>query len=72
MQCGCKLVGVTEKLHETANNIYAVVSRMVRPVATYWLYRFGTGPLCTGSRTQLLLRVTEEPIMAKFGLLRHG
>jgi gentisate 1,2-dioxygenase len=73
----------TEKLRETANNIYAVVSGTVRATidgqadeflghgdvlaVPVWL-----GHVLQGVEEATLLRVTDEPIMTKFGLLRHG
>jgi gentisate 1,2-dioxygenase len=73
----------TERQHETANNIYAVVSGTVRAtidgqadevlgrgdvlaVPTWY------GHVLHGVDDATLLRVTDEPVMAKFGLLRHG
>lgn len=75
--------GVTDKLHETANNIYAVVSGSVRAVIDGQADEFlGRGdvlavPLWHGHvlhsvEEATLLRVTDEPIMSKFGLLRHA
>jgi gentisate 1,2-dioxygenase len=73
----------TEKLHETANNIYAVVSGTVRAtiegqpdetlargdvlVVPVW-----HGHVLYGTEHATVLRVTDEPIVAKFGLLRHA
>jgi gentisate 1,2-dioxygenase len=73
----------TAMLHESANNLYAVVSGAVLAAVEgqpdTW---FGRGDVlavpswhahslrCVQDAT--LLRVTDEPIMAKFGLLRHG
>jgi gentisate 1,2-dioxygenase len=75
--------GVTEKLHETANNIYAVVSGTVRAGIDGHEDRvLGRGDVLAvpswhahvlhGIEDATLLRVTDEPIMTKFGLLRHG
>ena len=72
----------TEKLHETANNLYAVVSGTVRATidgqADEFLARGDViavplrhGHVLHGVEDATLLRVTDEPIMAKFGLLRH-
>ncbi len=74
---------VTEKLLETANNIYAVVSGTVRANIDGHQDEFpGRGDVLAvplrqghvlhGVEDAILLRVTDEPIMAKFGLLRHG
>jgi gentisate 1,2-dioxygenase len=68
---------------ETANNLYAVVSGTVRAtidgqedevlargdvlVVPLW-----HGHALHGIEDATLLRVTDEPIMAKFGLLRHA
>ena len=73
----------TEKLHETANNIYAVVSGTVRAtiegqpdetlahgdvlVVPVWHEH-----VLHGTEHATILRVTDEPIVAKFGLLRHA
>jgi gentisate 1,2-dioxygenase len=66
---------VTEKLHETANNIYAVVTGTVRATidgqADEVLAR-GDWPCLRVMATFCTLRVTDEPIMGKFGLLRHA
>ena len=73
----------TERLHETANNIYAVVSRTPRAtidgLADEVLTRgdvlavpLRQGHVLHGIEDATLLRVTDEPIMAKFGLLRHA
>ena len=73
----------TERLHETANNLYAVVAGTVRvtfdgeedeilargDVIAVPLWH---GHLLHGIEDATLLRVTDEPVMAKFGLLRHG
>lgn len=72
----------TEKLHETANNLYAVVSGTVRTTidgqADEFLARgdviavpLRQGHVLHGVEDARLLRVTDEPIMATFGLLRH-
>ena len=74
---------VTEKLHETANNIYAVVSGTVRATVDGQADEvLGRGDVLAvpirhehvlhGIEDATLLRVTDEPILAKFGLLRHG
>jgi gentisate 1,2-dioxygenase len=74
---------VTEKVHETANNIYAVVSGIVRctidgladevlahgDVIAVLLWH---GHALHGVEDAILLRVIDEPIIAKFGLLRHA
>jgi len=70
-------------LHETANNLYAVVRGSVLAVVEGQPdERLGRGDVlavpswhahglhCAEDAT--LLRVTDEPIIAKFGLLRHG
>jgi gentisate 1,2-dioxygenase len=73
----------TQKLHETANNLYAVVSGTVRATidgrADEVLGRGDVlavptwhGHVLHGVEDATLLRVTDEPIMTKFGLLRHG
>jgi gentisate 1,2-dioxygenase len=73
----------TAKLHETANNLYAVVSGAVRAVIEGLRDEFlGRGDVIAipswrahslhGEEDAVLLRVTDEPVMAKFGLLRHG
>jgi gentisate 1,2-dioxygenase len=73
----------TEKLHETANNFYAVASGTVRATidgqADEVLARGDAtavppwhGHVLHEVEDATLLRVTAEPIMAKFGLLRHG
>ena len=73
----------TEELHETANNIYAVVSGTVRATIDGQAEQFlGRGDVLAvplwhghalhGVEDATLLRVTDEPIMAKFGLLRHA
>jgi gentisate 1,2-dioxygenase len=73
----------TERLHETANNIYAVVTGTVRvtsdgekdevlargDVIAVPLWH---GHILHGIKDATLLRVTDEPVMAKFGLLRPG
>jgi hypothetical protein len=41
-------------------------------VATFWLCHFGIVTFCAGSKTGPCRRVTDEPIMANFGLLRHS
>ena len=72
----------TEKLHETANNIYAVVTGTVRATidgqADEFLARGDVlavpaqhGHVLHGVEDATVLRVTDEPIMAKFGLLRY-
>ena len=74
---------MTEKLHETANNLYAVVSGTVRAnvdgQGDEFLARGDVlavpprqGHVLHGVEDATLLRVTDEPIVAKFGLLRHG
>jgi gentisate 1,2-dioxygenase len=74
---------VTEKLHETANNLYAVASGTVRATIDGGANEFiGRGDVLAvplwhghvlhGVEDATLLRVTDEPIMAKFGLLRHA
>jgi gentisate 1,2-dioxygenase len=74
---------VTEKLHETANNLYAVVSGSVRATIDGRADEFiGRGDVLAvplwhghvmhGVEDATLLRVTDEPIMAKFGLLRDA
>ena len=73
----------TAMLHESANNLYAVVSGAVRAVVEGQPdEHLGRGDVlavpswhahslhCVEDAT--LLRVTDEPIMAKFGLLRHA
>jgi gentisate 1,2-dioxygenase len=73
---------VTPTLNETANNLYAVVSGVVRAVVEGQPDgRFGRGDVLTvpswhahtlhGVEDATLLRVTDEPIMATFGLLRR-
>ncbi len=73
----------TEKLNETANSIYAVVAGTVRVtidgLADEFLARgdvlavpLRQGHVLHGVKDATLLRVTDEPIMAKFDLLRHG
>jgi gentisate 1,2-dioxygenase len=73
----------TEKLHETANNLYAVASGAVRATIDCQADEFigrgdvlivplGHGHVLHGMDDATLLRVTDEPIMAKFGLLRHA
>ena len=73
----------TENLRETANNIYAVVSGTVRATidgqADEVLARGDVlavpaqhGHALHGVEDATLLRVTDEPIMTKFGLLRHA
>jgi gentisate 1,2-dioxygenase len=73
----------TEELHETANNIYAVVSGTVRATIDGQAEQFlGRGDVLAvplwhghalhGVEDATLLRVTNEPIMAKFGLLRYS
>ena len=72
----------TKKLHETANNLYAIVSGTVRAtVEGQPDERLGRGDVLAvpsrhahtlhGIEDAILLRVTDEPILAKFGLLRH-
>jgi gentisate 1,2-dioxygenase len=72
----------TATLHETANNLYAVVSGAVRAVVEGQPdERLGRGDVLAvpsrhahtlhGIEDATLLRVTDEPIMAKFGLLRQ-
>jgi gentisate 1,2-dioxygenase len=74
---------VTEKLHEAANNLYAVVSGTVRATIDGHQDEFlGRGDVLAvpvwhghvlhGVEDAALLRVTDEQIMAKFGLLRHA
>ena len=74
---------VTESLHQTANNLYAVVSGTVRTTVDGQADELlGRGDVLAvpishehvlhGIEDATLLRVTDEPIMAKFGLLRHG
>jgi gentisate 1,2-dioxygenase len=73
----------TPTLNETANNLYAVVSGVVRAVVEGQPdERFGRGDVLAvpswhphtlhGVEDATLLRVTDEPIMMKFGLLRHA
>jgi gentisate 1,2-dioxygenase len=73
----------TEKLHETANNLYAVVSGAVRVTidgqSDEFLVRGDViavplwhGHVLHGVEDATLLRVTDEPIMTKFGLLRRA
>ena len=73
----------TEKLHETANNIYGVVAGTVRATvdgqSDEVLARGDViavppwhGHVLHGVKDATLLRVTDEPIMAKFGLLRRA
>jgi gentisate 1,2-dioxygenase len=75
--------GVTKKLHETANNIYAVVSGSVQVTTDGQAAQFlGRGDVLAvpswhphvlhAAKDATLLRVTDEPVMAKFGLLRDG
>jgi gentisate 1,2-dioxygenase len=76
--------GVTDKLHETANNIYAVVSgavcagidghedEVVLGRGDVLAVPLWHGHVLHGVEDATLLRVTDEPIMAKFGLLRHA
>jgi gentisate 1,2-dioxygenase len=72
----------TPTLNETANNLYAVVSGVVRAVVEGQPdERFGRGDVLAvpswhphtlhGVEDATLLRVTDEPMMAKFGLLRR-
>jgi gentisate 1,2-dioxygenase len=74
---------VTEKLHETANNLYAVVSGSVRATidgradevigrGDVLAVPLWHGHVMHGVEDATLLRVTDEPIMAKFGLLRDA
>jgi len=73
---------VTERLNETANNLYAVVTGTVRAAidgqADEVLGRGDVlavplrhGHVLHGVEDATLLRVTDEPIMTKFGLLRR-
>jgi gentisate 1,2-dioxygenase len=73
----------TESLYETANNLYAVVSGTLRATidgqADEVLARGDVlvvparqGHVLHGVADATLLRVTDEPILAKFGLLRHA
>jgi gentisate 1,2-dioxygenase len=73
----------TERLHETANNIYAVVAGTVRAAideqgdeilerGDVLAVPLRQGHVLHGIDDATLLRVTDEPIMAKFGLLRHA
>jgi gentisate 1,2-dioxygenase len=73
----------TAMLNETANNLYAVVSGAVRAVVEGQPdERFSRGDVLAvpswhahtlhGVEDATLLRVTDEPIMMKFGLLRHA
>ena len=73
----------TERLHETANNLYAVVTGTVRSTIdgqTEQVLERGDvlavplwhGHVLHGVADATLLRVTDEPIMAKFGLLRRA
>ena len=54
----------TKKLHETANNLYAIISGIVRTTidgqaegflggATYWQCQCGTDTFCTASKIRL-------------------
>jgi len=72
----------TQKLHETANNLYAMIAGTVHAtVEGQPDQRLGRGDVVAipsrnahtlhGIDDAILLRVTDEPIMAKFGLLRH-
>jgi gentisate 1,2-dioxygenase len=74
---------VTETLRETANNLYAVVSGKVRANIDGQVDEvLGRGDVLAvpsrhahalhGVEDATLLRVTDEPIMAKFGLLRRS
>ena len=69
--------------NETANNLYAVVSGTVRASIDGQTDEFlGRGDVLAvpllhghvlrGVEDATLLRVTDEPVMEKFGLLRHG
>ena len=73
----------TEKVHETANNLYAVVSGTVLATIDGMADEFlasgdvlavplRQGHVLRGVEDATLLRVTDEPIVAKVGLLRHG
>ena len=73
---------ITPKLHETANNLYAVVSGTVRTTIDGQVDELlgrgdvlavpvQHGHILQGVEDATLLRVTDEPIMAKFGLLRR-
>jgi gentisate 1,2-dioxygenase len=73
----------TERLHETASNLYAVVTGTVRATIdgqTDQVLERGDvlavplwhGHVLHGVEDATLLRVTDEPIMAKFGLLRRA
>jgi gentisate 1,2-dioxygenase len=73
----------TERRQEMANNLYAVVSGTVHATidgqADEVLARgdvlavpLRQGHVLHGIDDATLLRVTDEPIMAKFGLLRHA
>jgi gentisate 1,2-dioxygenase len=73
----------TMKLHESANNLYAVISGTVRATIDGLADEFlGRGDVLAvpswhahtlhGVEDATLLRVTDEPIMAKFSLLRHS
>ena len=75
--------GVTEKLHETANNIYAVVTGTVRATIDGQAYEVLArgdvlavpaqhGHVLHGVEDATVLRVSDEPIMTKFGLLRYA
>jgi gentisate 1,2-dioxygenase len=72
---------VTERLHQTANNLYAVVTGTVRATVdgqTDQVLERGDvlavplwqGHSLHGIENATLLRVTDGPVMAKFGLLR--
>jgi gentisate 1,2-dioxygenase len=74
---------VTERLHQTANNLYAVASGTVRATTDgrvdEVLARGDViaippwhGHVLHGVEDATLLRISDEPIMAKFGLLRHA
>jgi gentisate 1,2-dioxygenase len=73
----------TEKLHETANNLYAVANGTVRATIDGQMDQvlehgdvlavpLWHGHVLYGVEDATLLRVTDEPIMMKFGLLRHA
>jgi gentisate 1,2-dioxygenase len=79
LSSGC----VAEKLHDTANDIYAVLpGRMHATIDGHQDELLGRGDILAvpmrhahvlhGIGDATLLCVTDEPIMAKFGLLRHA
>jgi gentisate 1,2-dioxygenase len=73
----------TERLHETANNLYAVVTGTVRPTidgrteqvlerSDVLAVPLWHGHVLHGVADATLLRATDEPVMEKFSLLRRA